>query len=152
MKTRVENAQGFTLIEVLVAVAIAALGLMAVFSALSQMVGAANRLRDRTLATWIAEDRITELRVSEAYPEPSRSSDEIVMARQDWSYTLIVSETNVEGVRRVDVEVAFADDPDRIVGSVSGFLGPAPEQRALPSLSGLATGAPDDQFTEGEFR
>ena len=149
---RAETTRGFTLIEVLVAVAIAALGLMAVFSAVSQMVGSANRLRDRTLATWIAEDRITELRLSEAFPEPSRSSDEFLMAGQEWTYSLIISETDVAGVRRVDVDVAFADDPDRIVGSVSGFLGEAPDQRALPSLSGLAAGGLDDQPTEGEVR
>ena len=144
--------RGFTLIEVLVAVAIAALGLIGVFGAVSQIVGSANRLRDRTLATWIAEDQITELRLSESYPEPSKSSDQVTMVGQEWIYTMVISETDVGAVRRVDVDVAFADRPDDIVGSVSGFIGPSPDQRALPSISALVITEPDSDLTEGELQ
>ena len=55
--------KGFTLLEVLVALAIIGLGMVAVFSQLNQSLLAASRLRDKTLASWIALDRITELRV-----------------------------------------------------------------------------------------
>ena len=45
---------GFTLLEVLVAMAIISLGLIGVFSSLSQMLSSTSLLRDKTLATWIA--------------------------------------------------------------------------------------------------
>ena len=78
---------GFTLLEVLVALVIIGLGMMAVFDQLSQMLTTAARLRDKTFATWIAEDRITELQVNGQYPKVGDQSDEVEMAGADWTYT-----------------------------------------------------------------
>ena len=74
------------------------------------------------------------------------------MVGQEWVYTLVISETDVGAVRRVDVDVAFADRPDDIVGSVAGFIGPSPDQRAIPSISALTITEPDGELTEGELQ
>jgi general secretion pathway protein I len=46
--------QGFTLVEVMVALSIAALGLAAVAASVSQMVDAATSMQERSYANWIA--------------------------------------------------------------------------------------------------
>ena len=104
---------GFTLLEVLVALVIVGLGMIAVFDQLSQMLSMTARLRDKTLANWIASDRITELQVNEQYPKIGETDDEIEMARADWAYTVKISQVPDMDLRRVDVTVSFADGAPR---------------------------------------
>ncbi len=117
---------GFTLLEVLVAMAIISLGLIGVFSSLNQMLGATSLLRDKTLATWIAVDRITEMRVNGEYPDAGERDDVIEMAGAEWLYTIKVSKIPDMSMRRLDVTVGFADDSDNTVATVIGFL-PQPQ-------------------------
>ena len=119
--------RGFTLLEVLVAMVIVSLGMIAVFGQLNQMLSASARLRDKTLAHWIAVDQITELQAIGAYPKVGESSDEVDMARATWFYTVKISQIGDLAMRRVDVTVAFADTPEQILAEVRGFIGP-PQQ------------------------
>lgn len=114
--------QGFTLVEVLVALAIIAFGLIAVFSQFGQSATAAARLREKTLAHWVAMEKLTELRLSGVFPGVGTSSDEIEMANTRWRYEITISATEGSELRRADVNVAFADDPDRPVATATGFL------------------------------
>jgi general secretion pathway protein I len=131
---------GFTLLEVLVALVIVGLGLMAVFSQLNQTIMTASMLRDRTLAHWVAVDRITELRLEGILPEVGERSDEIEMAGAEWAYTLKFSDVGVENFVRVDVSVGFADNPDRVVTELAGFLG---ERPPVQTASGFFPGNPN---------
>jgi general secretion pathway protein I len=116
------SAGGFTLVEVLVALAIIALGLIAVFGQFNQSAIAASRLRDKTFAHWIAMNLLTERRLATQPPGGSSESDEIEMANSRWHYEITYSDTDVEGMRRAEVAVSFADDPDRPLTTAVGFL------------------------------
>lgn len=128
---------GFTLLEVLVALVIVGLGLMAVFSQLNQSLVTASLLRERTLAHWVAMDRIAELRLAGELPDIGETSDDIAMAGIEWSYMLKFSDVGIENFRRVDVTVSFADDPDRVISEMAGFLGTSPQLTAAPSWTPL---------------
>lgn len=152
---RKRDSRGFTLLEVLVAMAIISLGLIGVFGSLSQMLGATEILRDKTLATWIATDRITEMRVTGEYPDAGDRSDQVDMAGVEWAYTIKVTKIPDIRMRRLDVSVGFADEPDRVIATVVGFL-PEPHTpgAAAPGAGGGAAppGAKDDntrQFGAG---
>lgn len=140
---------GFTLLEVLVALVIVGLGLMAVFSQLNQTLVTASMLRDRTLAHWIAMDRIAELRLAGELPDVGETSDDIEMAGIEWTYVLKFSDVGVENFRRVDVTVSFADRPDRLVTELAGFLGEGANTAAPPSWS---PGDPNAESSDGERR
>ena len=116
------RAAGFTLLEVMVALAIAALSLTAVTAAMSQMVDAANSMRERTYASWIAQNKITELRLSNIVPEVSEDSGEVEYAGLEWTWRSTISETGVESLYRVDVAVSFADS-EAVIRTVTGFIG-----------------------------
>lgn len=126
--TRIDRAAaaGFTLLEVLVAMSIISLGLIGVFGSLNQMLGATALLRDKTLATWIATDRITEMRVNGEYPDAGEREDAIDMAGAEWIYTIKIAKIPDMAMRRLDVSVGFADDPGNTVATVIGFL-PQPQ-------------------------
>jgi len=126
-------AAGFTLVEVMVALAIVALSLAAVAAAVSQMLDASNAMKERTYAAWIAHNKIAELRLSNVVPEVSESSGDITYAGREWAWEAVVSETGVENLYRVDVTVSAADSEVGI-RSVTGFIG----EPSIPGQSNLA--------------
>ena len=117
-----KHSAGFTLIEVMVALVIATLALVAVMASISQMIDAGTAMRDRTFASWIAQNRIAEMRLANTEPEVSETSGEVDYAGQEWGWTATVSETGVEFLYRVDVAVSFAGSDD-IIRTVTGFIG-----------------------------
>src|SRR5512137_2441285 len=66
-------AAGFTLIEVLVALTIVAVALMASLRAAGSLTQSNNDLRARMLAQWSAENRLAQIRVQSEYPNPGQS-------------------------------------------------------------------------------
>ena len=121
-KSSVGSNRGFTLIEVMVAMAIAALGLAAVAASVSQMVDAGVAMKQRTYASWIAHNKIAELRLANIVPDVSESSGDTTYANREWTWRATVSETGVENLFRVDVQVGLADG-DENVRTVTGFIG-----------------------------
>jgi general secretion pathway protein I len=117
------HVRGFTLIEVMVALAIVALSLTAVTAAMSQMIDAGNAMRDRTYASWIAQNRIAELRLLATTPDVGASNGEVEYANAEWAWRAVVSETGVDDLLRIDVSVSFAGS-DYVIRTVSGLVGP----------------------------
>jgi general secretion pathway protein I len=116
--------RGFTLIEVLVALAIAAIGLAAVLAVVTNSSRNAVYLRDKTYASWIGQNKITEIRLGATMPSVDKTSGDLEFAGQKWKWEQTVTQTEVPGMRRIDVAVRFADSPaDQAVATVTGFVG-----------------------------
>lgn len=131
---------GFTLIEVMVALVIVSLSLAAVAASMGQMIDTANTMRDRTFASWIAQNKIAEMRLAGVIPEVGESSGEVDYANTSWAWTAEVSETGVENLLKVDVTVSYAG-VDAPVRQVTGFIG----EPVTPGQSNVAWdgGQPD---------
>jgi general secretion pathway protein I len=113
---------GFTLIEVMVALVIIAFSLTTVAATMGQMIDTANSMRERTFASWIAQNKITEMRLANIVPEVSATSGELDYANTSWGWRAVVSETGVENLFRVDVSVTYSGSDDQIF-TVTGFIG-----------------------------
>lgn len=113
---------GFTLIEVLVALAIAALALAAVAASVSQMADRAMAMQDRIYSSWIAQNLLAEMRLTNELPEIDETTGELEYAGLEWAWRSVVSETGVENLFRVDVEVRYAGSDD-VIRTVTGFIG-----------------------------
>ncbi len=122
IRKRSDRTAGFTLVEVMVALTIAGLSLAAVAASISQMVDAGSAMQERTYASWIAQNKIAELRLANVVPEVSSTSGEVEYAALEWAWRATISETGVENLFRVDVEVSYADSKE-IIRTVTGFIG-----------------------------
>src|ERR1044071_3540973 len=71
---------GFTLVEVLAALVIVSLGLLGVIQAVSQTASSGAYLRDKTIAHWVAMNRLTEVRLEPQQPGIGKTTDEVEMA------------------------------------------------------------------------
>jgi general secretion pathway protein I len=144
------DARGFTLVEVVVALAIVAIGMLAVFKTIGDTVHNVTDLRDRSFAAWIADNRITELRISGEMPSVEETAGELEFAGRRWHWVTKVSQTQVQGLRRIDVTVRRDEDPEGAsLVSLAGFIG-ATATAAPPSRVDWYAGGPGDPGGEEE--
>jgi general secretion pathway protein I len=114
--------KGFTLIEILVAVAILAVALAATTRAASLATDGSLETRQRLLATWAAQNRIAELRARHIFPAPTNTR---VSTEQGGLALVIdetVSDTRNPTIRRVDLAVGDARSPDRILTRLTAYV------------------------------
>ncbi|MEO6078802.1 MAG: type II secretion system minor pseudopilin GspI [Steroidobacteraceae bacterium] len=97
---------GFTLIEVIVAMFVIAIGMGALLSALTASAESVGRLRDKSFAEWVALNRITETRLANPRPGVGETSGEIEFANIMWQWKQKIIDPDVQGILRIDVAVA----------------------------------------------
>tara|TARA_R110002073_G_scaffold25378_1_gene84161 strand:- start:1154 stop:1537 length:384 start_codon:yes stop_codon:yes gene_type:complete len=124
---RSRTTQGFTLLEVMIAVAIFAIVSAALIKNATQTVQQTNYIQERSLAYWIAENQLNEIRsqprTNESYPSPGSDRVSVSMAGRDWELVVDYEATENADMRRVIVSVFNPLDLDNQVAQLSGFLG-----------------------------
>jgi general secretion pathway protein I len=118
------TARGFTLVEVLIALAVVAIALLALTRAASVQVQSFDGLRERTLASWVAANVLAEARLASAFAPTGRSDGHMQLGGRDWRWQREVLTTPDAEIRRIDVRVYVgnAQDPS---ANLSGFVGTA---------------------------
>jgi general secretion pathway protein I len=124
------GGRGFTLIEVLVALAIVTVGMAALLGTLTSSADTVSYLRDKTFANWVALNQIAQVRISGQLPAPGKSDGDSDFAGRKWHWQQEVTTTQVPGMVRMDVSVRPADtattDSDRgWYATLSGLSGDA---------------------------
>lgn len=96
---------GFMLLEVMLAVLFLALALGAGIFSTGRFAANAAVLREKTVALWVAHNRLTEIGLEPAWPSVGKSDGEVTMAGVDWRWEVEVVETPDPRVRRVNIVV-----------------------------------------------
>ena len=114
--------RGFTLIEVMIALVVVALAMLALTRLAGIQIQTTDALRERTLAGWIAANAITETKLANPYPTTGVRDARGRFANLDWRWRIDVKATPDERVRRIDVSV-FLGESKEPSASLSGFAG-----------------------------
>ncbi len=116
------NERGFTLIEVLVALAIVAVALGAAIRATGVIAGTDDALRQRALATVAAENRLAELRLRDEFPAIGRSNSGCTLGRQAMTCEQTVSTSVNPNIRLVTIRVHPDNDRTQTLVSLGGLM------------------------------
>ena len=121
------KSSGFTLIEIMVAVAVLALSGVALLGNIGQATRDLATISDKAEALYIAEYTLNTALLQKDFPDTTNEEETITHAGREWRVELIVSETPNEKMRRIDVMVR---PNERRLGSnqsatilLSGFRG-----------------------------
>ncbi len=121
-RTSPAGTAGFTLLEVLVALLLLSLAMVALVRSVGQEAGALGQQRDATLAQWVAANQLAEVRLRRQLPDSGQAQGRARMGDRDWRWQLDARATDVPGLVQVEVRV-YADqgDPGQPAASLLGF-------------------------------
>lgn len=122
-----QRSKGFTLIEVLVALIIVGLGMLAVIRAVTQTVNNTDYLRQKTLAHWVAMNKLEEMRLANSTPSDDETSGDVDMAGITWHWRMTVKATDTPTrsttMKRIDIKVAPKEAGEKAsIDTVTGFF------------------------------
>ena len=119
------NDAGFTLLEVLVALAVLAVGAVSLLTATQTHVSRISDIENRTVARWVADNRLVALRIDMQQP------DVVDMLGQRWGVVVSRTETEDPDLQRVDIAVALSSDT-RDLFKLTGFIDKAVNGLQVP--------------------
>lgn len=119
MKTRIK---GFTLIEVMIALSIFAVMAAAISRTASQNADTVLYLEEKTLASFVAENRLNQLKLT-GYPAATQTKDDETMAEREWHIVTKVEDTPLPNFRRIEIQVSKLSDKENPLVSLTGFMG-----------------------------
>lgn len=117
------NTKGFTLVEVLVALSVLSIAVVALIKVQGESAAAASAARARLLAQIVAENQMVEVVSAVEAPVAGTTTGEARLAGQVWSWTQEVAETGDRDITRIDIAVRGADGAT-VLAALAGFKGP----------------------------
>lgn len=112
---------GFTLVEVLVALAIIAIAIGTAMRATSAAFGSSADIKDRTMARWVGKNELARLQTSLSLPATGTLSGEVTQGNVGYSWNAVVETTPNPNFRKVEIVVRRQDGTHSLV-TVQGFV------------------------------
>lgn len=110
--------QGFTLIEVMIALSVVAIGLMATLKAINEEINSAMITRNKMMALWVLENKISEIRINPLPPEISVNQGKEILMNQTWYWQTNTAATANIKIRKIDISISLStikDPKDSII-------------------------------------
>lgn len=126
MNSVVKKISGFTLIEVMVALAIIAIALSALIKASGNHTYSASHLKNKTLAHYVALNEMTKLHIAQAWPGLGTEQKSIEMAGVEWYWTREINKIDnkllEKNYRNVKFTVYSDEDREKNIAVLHGNL------------------------------
>jgi general secretion pathway protein I len=140
--SRRAKSAGFTLLEVLIALAIVALSAGALLGSVTSSASNVIYLKDKTLSEWVSLNRLTEIRMATDMPAAGRRKGNAVMGGMRWEWEEEVTPLPVQGMFRVEVR-------SRATGETVDDTRPTdkPKQQTVTPTTSSGTSTANSQWT-----
>ena len=131
-KRNIRNQKAFTLLEVLVALAVLTMGIGTVIKVAGNQASQLAYLKDKTVALWVANNKANEIQLLDTWPNTGTSTGHELMANREWDWKLKVSKTEDNELRRLDIEVNHANEDGEPVVRFIAFTVNRNNKKATP--------------------
>lgn len=123
-----QKQRGLTLIEVMVALLIFGLTGVAVLKATSDNLTGVSQIKDVTIATYVANNRLNQIHIERRWPLEKNAKGEMKMLDRTWYWRQDVSKTEVDDMVQVRVWVSLDSDMRTTITDVVTFFAPPVER------------------------
>lgn len=126
------KTNGFTLIEVMVALAIIAIALASLIKASGSHTSSAGYLKTKTLAHYVAMNEIADIQIKNSWPSIGELKKSTEMAGLEWYWTRNVGRLNEENdyIRSLKFTVYLDENRQRNLAQVEAYIGNPANKRA----------------------
>ncbi|MDX1391899.1 MAG: type II secretion system minor pseudopilin GspI [Rheinheimera sp.] len=115
--------KGFTLLELLVAMAIFATAGMAIMQASSAHIRSLSQLDELTIASYVANNQLQLALLDNEWPGKSKSQGEVTMANRNWVWQQQLSKLTDDDLQLVVISVSLAQTPDQVLYQLQSYKG-----------------------------
>ena len=119
----INNSRGFTLLEVLVALAIFALISLICYRQIDANARASARIEQKYIALWIAENTLEELFIDRKFSSTGDSKTDIQVASQKWEVETNITASDVTDLNKIEVTVYSDERATQPILTMTRFMG-----------------------------
>jgi general secretion pathway protein I len=114
--------KAFTLLEVLIAMAIFGYAAVSLISQMGQYQSTQLTASQRTIAHWVAMNRMSEVRLENNWPNVGVTRGSAEMANRTWYWLQTVSKTTEKELRQIEIEIRMEQDDELATTRFVGFI------------------------------
>jgi len=135
------TSTGFTLIEVMVALAIIAIALASLIKASGSHTQSASYLKNKTLAHYVAMNEIAQIQIDKSWPNIGEQKKSTEMAGHEWFWTRSVEKLNDDNdyIRSLKFKVYLGEDRKRSLAQVETYIANPANNQAINQNGNQAT-------------
>jgi general secretion pathway protein I len=115
----VRSEKGFTLLEILVALAVLSIALMAALKTSGEAIRTSTALKERALAQWVMVNRVAELELDKTWIELGTTRGKELMGGQTWYWVISAEKTPDPDIRKAEVSVGLEEKTKPLVSMVA---------------------------------
>lgn len=129
MRHKLQHRQrGLTLLEVMVALLIFAVTGSAILKAAGDHLSGVGMIQDMTFATWVANNRLTNIQLESTWPPKNNLKGSQEMAGRTWYWTQLTEKTIDADLLKVEVTVSEDEAQKRSITTVTTFIAKSTSQ------------------------
>lgn len=122
IKAKAKLAQGFTLIEVMLAMAIFAIAGVSLLNTADNNFKNLSHLESKILANWLASNQLVEVTLDQQWPPKNNKKGMVEMASREWFWAQKVIKTGDKNMRAVVIEIRLVEDEKLALTSVMTYV------------------------------
>ena len=149
MRPASNTQSGMTLLEVMVALAIFALAGTAAMKAASDHLNSVSRIEENTFATWVANNRLNEMKLTGSWPPKNNIRGSAEMAERTWYWQQNVKKTADADLLAVEVSVGLDEQYEYFNTSVVTYVAKPADIAASNTVNGQNSDINNSQGNSG---